>query len=158
MNTCRLVFCLLAVFAGAPAFAAPTAARHFIAASRLPLWACRSNGGTLVNGSLEANKFGDMIELHYGAALADEKSVGREPISDAEMAGMIRYMACISSWNGTDGVASTFAALFASRRHGKAAFVALAALAKNKAATPDDRRAATEFSQQLHNYVEGPRE
>jgi hypothetical protein len=148
---------LVLAFASIPAHAAPTAAQIFIAASRQPDNACVTNPGALDNDSGVALKFEDMIERVYGAALVGERSVEREKISPAEMADMTRTMACVASWNGTASIADSFAALFASRRHGKAAFAALAVHAKNKTATASDRRAAQEFASQMRSYVKGPR-
>lgn len=90
----------------------------------------------------------------YPATLVNEATVEGVSISEPEMERLTAYLACVADL--TDyfpEVADGALALYASKRHGAAAFHALQQHAKNSGI---DGKAAQQFLEQMQHYVEGP--
>ncbi|NJR77166.1 hypothetical protein [Sphingomonas corticis] len=126
-----------------------TATTATAAATGLPLPDCTSvKASALVGGAL-----GDAFYRRYPKSLADPAAVETLALDDSEMANVVGYLACVATL--TDGdpvVADNAAALFASPRHGRAAFARLEALAAKGGA---EAAGAARFLRQMKAQVAG---
>ena len=105
-----------------------------------------------------ADRLVNAFERSYPKALAGEASVERTPLGSDALARLVADLACVSSHPGADPfVPEQALALFASKRHGRAAFAALNALARSEAASPALRSAARAFERQMRSYVSNSR-
>ena len=117
-------------------------------AAGLPLPDCAEvKAAGLVGGAL-----GDAFYRRYPTSLADPKGVDHVTLDAAAIDNVVGYLACVATLtDGDPTVADNAAALFASPRHGAAAFAALTARAH--ADTPEGKGAAR-FLQQMKAMVE----
>ncbi|PCG08081.1 hypothetical protein COA17_15185 [Sphingomonas ginsenosidimutans] len=114
----------------------------------LPLPDCAEvKAAGLVGGAL-----GDAFYRRYPTSLADPKGVDHVTLDGAAIDNVVGYLACVATLtDGDPTVADNAAALFASPRHGVAAFAALTTRAK--AETPEGKGAAR-FLQQMKAMVD----
>ncbi|MFJ7440134.1 hypothetical protein ACIQW5_20995 [Methylorubrum thiocyanatum] len=116
----------------------------------LPLPSCAEvQASKLVGGALA-----ETFDGRYPRDLADPRKVERIALDADAVANVAGYLACVAGLTDGDvNVADQGIALFASRRHGRAAFVALDAISRSDAPWAAGARA---FARQMRAYRTGP--
>ncbi|MEH3143808.1 MAG: hypothetical protein PGN34_00245 [Methylobacterium frigidaeris] len=116
----------------------------------LPLPTCDEvRASRLVGAAL-----GDAFYRRYPRSLEGEGAVERVALDRGEVANVVGYLACVAGLTGYDPtVAEQGLALFASRRHGAAAFAALDGIARGGR---PEAGFATAFRRQIRGYLAGP--
>jgi hypothetical protein len=96
----------------------------------------------------------DMIDRSLPAAYRRAGDLRRTDISPDTMRDVVADLACLAMLpEGSDLVPSSATEMFASRRHGKAAYAALDQVARAPQTAPDLRAAVRSLSAQMHYYV-----
>jgi hypothetical protein len=96
----------------------------------------------------------DAFEKRYPRALVGEASVERLALDPGQVGNAAAYLACVAGLTGLDVfVAEQGLALFASRRHGRAA---LAALDRIASGTGPEAAGARDYARQIRAYLRGP--
>ncbi|GJD64006.1 hypothetical protein [Methylobacterium frigidaeris] len=133
----------LALLSG-PARAAPAPV------AGLPLPGCAEvRAAALFDAALVAS-----FEKRYPPALVGEASVERLALDPGQVENAAAYLACVAGLTGFDVyVAEQGLALFASRRHGRAALAALDRIARGPG---PEARGARDYARQIRAYLRGP--
>ncbi|MCF4129589.1 hypothetical protein [Methylobacterium sp. SyP6R] len=134
----------LALFLPGPARAAPSPV------AGLPLPGCAEVRAAALFDSALVTAF----ETRYPRALVGEASVERLDLDPGQVENAAAYLACVAGLTGLDVfVAEQGLALFASRRHGRAALAALDRIARG---TGPEARGARDYARQIRAYLRGP--
>lgn len=135
---------LLVLALAGPARAGPAAV------AGLPLPSCAEVRAAALFDSALVNAF----ETRYPRALVGEASVERLALDLGQVENAAAYLACVAGLTGLDVfVAEQGLALFASRRHGRAALTALDRIARG---TGPEARDASAYARQIRAYLRGP--
>ncbi|KMO36380.1 hypothetical protein VQ02_15585 [Methylobacterium variabile] len=94
------------------------------------------------------------FDRRYPRALAGEASVERLALDAGAIENAVGYLACVAGLTDLDvNVAEQGLALFASRRHGRAALAALDRIARGPG---PEARGARAYAGQIRAYLRGP--
>ena len=95
------------------------------------------------------------FEKRFPKALRSKTGAERASLTPSVLDALVRELACLASLPGGDPfVPETATTLFASKRHGRAAFAILDRMAADAAASLARREAARAFAVQMGAYVE----
>jgi hypothetical protein len=98
----------------------------------------------------------DLFEKQYPPALIDPNSVDEQTLTPDDMAAIVRFAACAAAKTDFEPfIADNASALFASKKHGNAAF---AVLEKMSRTAGFEAKAAKDFANQMREYVKEPTE
>jgi hypothetical protein len=96
----------------------------------------------------------DMVDRRLPDAYRHAGELRRTDIAPDTMRDMVADLACLATLpEGKDLVPRSATAMFASRRHGEAAYAALDQVARAPQTAPDLRAAVRSLSAQMHYYV-----
>ena len=99
-----------------------------------------------------ADEVSDLFEKQYPTALVDVNIVDEQSLTSDDMAAIVRFAACAAAQTDFEPfVADNASALFASKKHGNAAFAALEKISRNPGF---EGKAAKEFAAQMRAYAE----
>ena len=126
--------------------AAPAVARTPASVAYTPSMKCTPfTGSAKITSGVQQQRADALIaafERDYPAALVDPSRVERALLDSATLARIVNDLACLSTQPGADSfVPEQAAALFASKRYGKAAFALLA------------KRGQARFARQMRAFV-----
>jgi hypothetical protein len=139
-----LALLALALVLPGPAQAAPARV------AGLPLPGCAEVRAAALFDSALVTAF----ETRYPRALVGEASVERLALDPGQVENAAAYLACVAGLTGFDVfVAEQGLALFASRRHVRAALRALDRIARG---TGPEARGARDYARQIRSYLRGP--